>query len=164
MGSDDDSDDVQLDQSMHMDDSDGEGADVPDVPLVPMPASSGISELREKLYAKMAALRRGNRTDEGEAGSRDELLEERRRQRAEMRERRRKETREKIKREQEAKAKKGKEKDLQKTKGPQTKVRLYHSVPLCPEAFIIFALDSASRPRPTVRIKLEAAASRLRQR
>lgn len=124
MESDDDSDDMHLDQSMNVDsDSDDEAVTVPDVPLVPMPASGGISELREKLHAKMAALRRGNRPD-GEAGSRDELLEERRRQRAEMRERRRKETREKIKREQEAKAKKGKDKDQQRVKGPQTKTQL----------------------------------------
>ena len=37
-----------------------------------------------------------------EAGSRDELIEERRRQRAALREKRRKETKEKIKRESEA--------------------------------------------------------------
>ena len=83
MDSDDDSDDMHLDQSMNVDDSDDEGAEVPDVPLVPMPATGGISELREKLHAKMAALRRGKRSEGGEAGSRDELLEERRRQRAE---------------------------------------------------------------------------------
>ncbi|GJE86390.1 RRP14 and SURF6 domain-containing protein [Phanerochaete sordida] len=123
--SDDDSDDMQLDQSIAVDeDSDDEGAEVADVPLIPMPASGGISELRDKLHAKMASLRRGNRWG-GEAGSRDELLEERRRQRAEMRERRRKETREKIKREQEAKAKKGKQQDQQqRVKGPQTKTQL----------------------------------------
>lgn len=87
-----------------------------------MPASGGIQELRQKLHARMASLRRGNWGTYGEAGSRDELLEERRRQRAEMRERRRKETRGKIKREEEARGKKSKDKEQQRTKGPLTKV------------------------------------------
>lgn len=124
----DDSDDVQLDETMDVDASDDEGASgVPDVPLVPMPKSGGIKELREKLHAKMAALRRGGRyaADGEEAGSRDELLEERRRQRAAMRERRRKETKEKIRAQEEAKGKKGKEKE--RAKGPTTKVSLVES-------------------------------------
>lgn len=110
---------------MDVDDSDDEGAPVPDIPLVPMPASGGIQELREKLHAKMASLRRGGpRYAEGEAGSRDELLEERRQQRAQMRERRRKETKEKIRQQEEARGKKGKEKEQQqRAKGPTTKVR-----------------------------------------
>ena len=114
-----------MDESMKVDDSDDEGAEVSDVPLVPMPASGGIQELRDKLHARMAALRRGGRRyADGEAGSRDELLEERRQQRAQMRERRRKETKEKIKREEEARGKKNKDKEQQqRTKGPQTKVR-----------------------------------------
>lgn len=163
MGSDDDSDDMQLDQSVNVDDSDDEGAVVPDIPLVPMPASGGIRELREKLHAKMVALRRGYRL-EGEAGSRDELLEERRRQRADMRERRRKETREKIKREQEAKTKKGKEKDQQRLKGPQTKVCLVASLSLYTEILTTYPADTTACSRSTVWIKLEAAATRLRQR
>ncbi|KIP09932.1 hypothetical protein PHLGIDRAFT_288687 [Phlebiopsis gigantea 11061_1 CR5-6] len=124
--SDDDSDGIQMDESMNVDDSDDGGAEVPDVPLVPMPASGGIQELRDKLHARMAALRRGGRRYAyGEAGNRDELLEERREQRAQMRERRRKETKEKIKREEEARGKKNKDKEQQqRTKGPQTKTQL----------------------------------------
>ena len=82
-----------------------------------MPPSIGISALREKLHARMAALRRGSGKRDGdgeEAGDRDTLLEERRKQRAAMRERRRKETKEKIRKEEEAKlkgGKKGKEKN-----------------------------------------------------
>ncbi|OBZ76061.1 Ribosomal RNA-processing protein 14 [Grifola frondosa] len=66
------------------------------------------------------------RTANAEPGSRDELLEERRRQRGAMRERRRKETKEKIKREEEMRGKgKGKEKDKSKdNKGPHTKTQL----------------------------------------
>lgn len=94
--------------------------------LVPMPQSGGIQELREKLHARMAALRRGGggahaRPGDGEAGSRDELIEERRRHRATLRENRRKETREKKKREEAAKGKKAKEKE--RNQGPTTKVR-----------------------------------------
>lgn len=62
----------------------------------------------------------------GEPGDKDELLEERRQQRAAMRERRRKETKEKIRRQEEAKNKGGKEKkDAKdsKTQGNITKVR-----------------------------------------
>ncbi|KAF5372578.1 hypothetical protein D9758_005128 [Tetrapyrgos nigripes] len=80
--------------------------------LVPMPSTSDISILREKLHAKMLSLRRGGKAaNNGEAGDRDELLEERRRQRAVLRERRRKETKEKKKREEEMKGKKTKEKE-----------------------------------------------------
>lgn len=97
--------------------------------FVPLPASDGIQALRDKLHARMSALRRGGSryhgTTDGEAGSRDELLEERRRQRAVMRERRRKETKEKIRRETEERGKKGKEKE--RDKGQQTKVRSYSS-------------------------------------
>ena len=78
-----------------------------------MPQSGGIQELRDKLHARMTALRRGNRGSTGgdgeEAASRDELIEQRRRQRAELREKRRKETKEKIKREKEARGKQNKE-------------------------------------------------------
>jgi len=82
--------------------------------ITPMPTSGGIESLREKLHARMAALRRGGgamHTNGTEPHDRDGLLEERRRQRAAMRERRRKETKEKIRRAEEMKGKKGKEKD-----------------------------------------------------
>jgi len=109
-----------------------------DTNIVPMPESGGIVALREKLHARMAALRRGggrfghnsNNVQggaTGQAGDRDELLEERRRQRAAMREKRRKETKEKIRREEEAKGKKGRDKAKEKDrrdKGQQTKTQL----------------------------------------
>ena len=75
------------------DDQDDEGGDTE---ILPMPISGGIGSLREKLHARMSQLRRRA----GEAGDKDDLLEERRRQRGAMRERRRKETREKIRREE----------------------------------------------------------------
>ena len=107
-----------------------------------MPQSLGINALREKLHARMAALRRGagrqgnEDGDGGEAGDRDTLLEERRKQRAAMRERRRKETKEKIKKEEEGKGKgskkeKGKEKDM-KAQGHITKVRRTYYSFTCP--------------------------------
>lgn len=129
-GSDDDAMDVDAPLDLqHSDDeaSDSDGAVAEAQPMVPMPESGGIQALREKLHARMAALRRGGRTEGGgEMGSKDELLEERRRQRAAMRERRRKETKEKIKREEEMKGKKGKDKEKEKArdKGSQAKVRL----------------------------------------
>ncbi|KAF8635000.1 hypothetical protein AX15_000613 [Amanita polypyramis BW_CC] len=89
--------------------------------IVPMPESGGIENLRKKLHARMDELKKRNKTPRGEAGDRDELLEERRRQRAVMRERRRKETKEKIKKEAEIKGKK-KQKDA--SKGSQTKTQL----------------------------------------
>lgn len=108
------------DVDMGEDGGEGEGQNVQ-----PMPMSGGIQDLRDRLHARMAALRRGGRGggfNNWEAGSRDDLIEERRRQRATLRENRRKETREKIKKEAEAKGKKGsKEKD--RTAGPTTKVR-----------------------------------------
>ena len=117
---------------MNVDEDEDEQQAISDIPLVPMPASGGIQELREKLHARMAALRRGGSRDvDGTAGGRDELIEERRRHRAEMRERRRKETREKIRREEEAKTKRNKDKEQQqRTKGPQTKVCTF-MVSLC---------------------------------
>ncbi|KZT65208.1 hypothetical protein DAEQUDRAFT_677242 [Daedalea quercina L-15889] len=118
-------------------DSDGMDVDVPmdlpedagpssaEQPMVPMSESGGIEALREKLHARMAQLRRGPKVGgDGEAGSRDELLEERRKQRAAMRERRRKETKEKIRREEEMKGKKAKDKDQSRDKGPSPKTQL----------------------------------------
>lgn len=134
----DDESDSPNDEPMTEDDLDDEdeGAGEPmdeDGAPVPMPESGGIQALRDKLHARMAQLR--NKGKEGWAdsgyggklGGRDELLEERRQQRAAMRERRRKETREKIEREKERKGKgkadKGKAKEQEKQKGSQTKVR-----------------------------------------
>lgn len=113
--------------------------DAPSSPdkIIPMPVSGGIESLREKLHARMVALRRGsgpyysyghreNSVTGNEASGRDGLLEERRNQRAALRERRRKETREKIRREKEARGKKGKDKERgqqQKTQGKLAKVR-----------------------------------------
>ncbi|KAK2466574.1 hypothetical protein APHAL10511_001436 [Amanita phalloides] len=88
--------------------------------IMPMPEPGGIEELRNKLHARIAEL--GKKGNKGEAADRDELLEERRRQRAAMRERRRKETKEKIRREAEAKGKKGKGKEV--IKGTKFKVPL----------------------------------------
>ncbi|KAH8097094.1 surfeit locus protein 6-domain-containing protein [Cristinia sonorae] len=120
-----DDDDNNNDSSSEGDGEDGEDMDkeLDGTTLVPMPRSGGIQELRQKLHAKMASLRRGGGGYSGEAGSRDELIEERRRQRAAMRERRRKETKEKIKRQEEAKGKKGKEKD-ERVRGNPAKTQL----------------------------------------
>ncbi|KAL0566569.1 hypothetical protein V5O48_015445, partial [Marasmius crinis-equi] len=113
--SDSDEEDAGMDVDIRMDDDseddedeDDEGTSmaVDDVPLVPMGSSGGIQDLKDKLHAKIQSLRRGNRPPNGEPGDRDELLEERRRQRAAMRERRRKETKEKKRREEEMKTKK----------------------------------------------------------
>lgn len=130
---------------------DGEVMDVDAAP-VPMPASGGIQALRDKLHARMAQLRNRGRGygggDWGEAGGRDELLEERRQQRAAMRERRRKETKEKIKREEERKGKgKGKEKEKQQQqKGPQTKVCRYPSLCVARSALLTVIPDTDSAP------------------
>lgn len=136
--SDADESDSSNDEIMTEDDDDDEAGEPmvqdEDGAPVPMPESGGIQALRDKLHARMAQLR--NKGKEGWAdsgyggklGGRDELLEERRQQRAAMRERRRKETREKIEREKERKGKgkgdKGKAKEQEKQKGTQTKVRV----------------------------------------
>ena len=113
------------------DDDDGDAMDVDglngsedDDEMVPMPQAESIAVLKDKLHARIAALRRpGAQNDE--PGDRDELLEERRKQRAALREKRRKETRERRKAEAESKKDKGKakekEKDL-KSKPVSTKV------------------------------------------
>ncbi|OSX58377.1 hypothetical protein POSPLADRAFT_1185227 [Postia placenta MAD-698-R-SB12] len=128
-----DDDSVDLDMAVEMDEDDSDvdidvakSQPVAEKPLVPMPESGGIQALREKLHARMAQLKRGGRWQAGggEAGSRDELLDERRRQRAAMRERRRKETKEKIRREEEMKGKRGKDKEREKAKGSLTKTQL----------------------------------------
>lgn len=91
---------MDLDNDMSM--------DIDDMRLRPMPSSSGIIQLKEKLHSKIAQLR--NRSG-GEAGTKDELLEERRRQRATLRENRRKETRERRRAEKARSESKGKDKD-----------------------------------------------------
>ncbi|KAH9064512.1 surfeit locus protein 6-domain-containing protein [Lactarius vividus] len=104
---------ISSELDFHMDDNDPE--DDP-ASIVPLPQSESIETLRAKLHAKVEAMRikkRGN----GEGNSKDELLEERRLQRAAMRERRRKETKEKIRKEKE---RKGKSKDT----APPTKSQL----------------------------------------
>lgn len=109
-----------------------------DVEMQPMAVSGGIEALREKLHSKMAKLRRGGErapnpwAREGDKDKdKDDLLDERRRQRAAMRERRRKETREKIRREEELKTK-GKKKEKEKMdgrdKGNVTKVRILNNL------------------------------------
>jgi hypothetical protein len=91
--------------------------------FVPMPTQGAVSSLRQKMQDKIASFRnRGS-----EPGSRDELLEERRQQRAAMRERRRKETRERIRKEQEArkgKEKQAEEKNQARSKGAVNKTQL----------------------------------------
>lgn len=103
----------------------------------PMAPVGSIEALRAKLHARMEELRakkgpKSNRqfsvqTGSSPASSKDDLLEERRLQRAAMRERRRKETKEKKRREEEERAKKGKGKERERqsaTSGPQTKNQL----------------------------------------
>ena len=123
--------DVTMDVDIDLQDETNDDGVEEDVQgITPIPASGGIEALREKLHARMAALRRGAGTanmNGTEPHDRDELLEERRRQRAAMRERRRKETKEKIKRAEELKGKKGKDKDKRENrdKGNLTKVRQF---------------------------------------
>lgn len=127
----DSNDDLAMDVDVDLhDESDDKHAKEAITEIIPMP-SEGIESLREKLHARMAALRRrgaSTNANRGEPHDRDELLEERRRQRAAMRERRRKETKEKIRREEEMKGKKskGKEQDKRETrdKGNSTKTQL----------------------------------------
>ncbi|TFK22432.1 SURF6-domain-containing protein [Coprinopsis marcescibilis] len=104
---------VQFDNDNDSEDDDDnvdENNDEDDDDLVPMPsAEGGIAVLRQKLHDKIDRLRNRNRGTWYEASSKDELLEERRQQRAALRERRRKETRERLRRESELrKSKSGK--------------------------------------------------------
>jgi hypothetical protein len=122
--------------------------------ITPMPTSGGIESLREKLHARMAALRRGGiNTNGAEPHDRDELLEERRRQRAAMRERRRKETKEKIRRAEEMKGKKGKEKDKggNRDKSNLAKVWTLALVMLCTNKEM--SSDATNSPRRSSRSK-----------
>ncbi|KAF9495159.1 hypothetical protein BDN71DRAFT_1482766 [Pleurotus eryngii] len=129
---DEDDDAIHVDVDVDDEEEDREMMDIDlDEKIVPMPHSSGVSELREKLHARMEQLRLGRRGQTanwgGEPGDKDELLEERRQQRAAMRERRRKETKEKIRRQEEMKNKGSKEKkDAKdsKSQGNITKTQL----------------------------------------
>ncbi|KAF7365062.1 hypothetical protein MVEN_00377400 [Mycena venus] len=119
-GEDDMAMDVDVDLGGDSDGGDDQPGDDDMEDIVPMPESGGIEALREKLHARMAALRRGGgpRYDSAHGSpseDKDALLNERRLQRAAMRERRRKETKEKIRREEEMKGK-GKGKDKEKEK------------------------------------------------
>ncbi|KZV71228.1 hypothetical protein PENSPDRAFT_413348 [Peniophora sp. CONT] len=121
-----DSDSDAGDLSMVVDGDLGVDSDMDvDDDVVPMPQGESIEALREKLHAKMARMR-GRGRGGYDAASRDDLLEERRAQRAAMRERRRKETKEKIRLQKEKKGKgKGAEKDSkEQTKGATTKNQL----------------------------------------
>ncbi|KAG2757252.1 SURF6-domain-containing protein, partial [Suillus brevipes Sb2] len=122
LGSDSDADDDE-DDVMQVDDVDLSDSAVaaPLDPLVPMAKPESIASLRDKLHLRMAALRRGGQGG-GEPGDKDELLEERRKQRAALREKRRKETKERRKAETEGK--KGGKKEKETTKGLPVKNQL----------------------------------------
>jgi hypothetical protein len=86
---------------------------------IPMAPPTSITQLREKLHARIASLKQGGPREP--TGGRDELLEERRRQRAALRAKRRKEKKERMRKEKE----KGvKEKPKEKDKGHQVKVKV----------------------------------------
>ncbi|KAG1882293.1 surfeit locus protein 6-domain-containing protein [Suillus fuscotomentosus] len=104
--------------------------------IVPMAKPESIAALRDKLHLRMAALRRGGQGG-GEPGDKDELLEERRKQRAALREKRRKETKERRK--AEAEGKKGSKKEV--TKGLPVKNQL-----LVPDLPVASKGTAASRP------------------
>ncbi|KAI0252739.1 surfeit locus protein 6-domain-containing protein [Lactifluus subvellereus] len=89
-------------------------------PVVPLSRPESIETLRAKLHAKIDAMR-SKKLGGGEGSSKDELLEERRLQRAALRERRRKETKAKIKREKESR---GKSKEKPRETAPPTKTQL----------------------------------------
>jgi hypothetical protein len=90
-------------QDVHMQDPES-NSEADAAPVVPLSRPESIETLRAKLHAKTNAMR-SKKQGGGEGHSKDELLEERRLQRAAMRERRRKETKAKIKREKEGRGK-----------------------------------------------------------
>lgn len=105
-----DEDEEERDDAMQLDGDEEESRAANEetpVEMVPMRPTESVTVLKEKLHARMAALRQGGG---GEPGNKDELLEERRKQRATLREKRRKETKERKRAEKE-KAK-GKKKDV----------------------------------------------------
>jgi hypothetical protein len=93
---------------------------------IPMQSSGSITELRERLHSRMAALRRGRGgnglRDDGEPDSKDALLEERRLKRAGLRENRRQNLKEK-KKEEEARRSKGKDKAVSHGKSAKVSYR-----------------------------------------
>lgn len=111
------------DDAMDVDDPDDDDDDG----MVPMPQPGSIAVLKDRLHARIAALGRPG-AQNNEPGDRDELLEERRKQRAALREKRRKDTRERIKAETEGKKDSGKAKEKvkdgdSKSRPVSTKVR-----------------------------------------
>ncbi|KAI5994159.1 surfeit locus protein 6-domain-containing protein [Pisolithus albus] len=100
---------TENDDAMQLDDAGEQPSTSTEKPteMVPMRPAESVTVLREKLHARMAALRQGGG---GEPSSRDALLEERRKQRAILREKRRNETKERKKAEKEKS--KGKKKDV----------------------------------------------------
>ncbi|KAJ2924093.1 hypothetical protein H1R20_g12998, partial [Candolleomyces eurysporus] len=128
-------DDSGSDGDMDVDFDQGDDEDAPqeEEEFIPMPsAEGGFASLRQKLHDKIANLRNRHSSLKGEPGSKDELLEERRQQRALLRERRRKETRERVRREAEARKKPEKEKN---EKGPaQIKGNVAKTQLLVPES------------------------------
>jgi hypothetical protein len=88
-----------------------------------MGTSGSISEIREKLHAKLASFKNGRKAED-EASSKDELLEMRR-HRASIREQRRKKTKEKKQKERQEK-KKGKGKNASGNTSKARKAPLVH--------------------------------------
>lgn len=117
--SDDADDDAMQVDDVNLNDTIATAAPDSEKPITPMAMPESIASLRDKLHLRMAALRRGGKAG-GEPGDKDELLEERRKQRAALREKRRKETKERRK--AEAEGKKGNKKDSS-AKGVPVKVR-----------------------------------------
>jgi hypothetical protein len=130
---DDSGSDGDMDVDVDFDQEDDEIAPQDDDEFIPMPsAEGGAASLRQKLHDKIANFRNRHSYSRGEPGSKDELLEERRQQRALLRERRRKETRERVRREAEARKKPAKEKN---EKGPpQVKGNVAKTQLLVPES------------------------------
>lgn len=115
--------------------------------MVPMPRTGSIAVLKEKLRARVATLRHSGAQND-EPGNRDELLEERRKQRAALREKRRKETKERKRVEAESKKDKGKSKEKEKDsrgKSASIKVRLLTLSVM----YLICFLESIARARIT---------------
>ncbi|KAI6041609.1 surfeit locus protein 6-domain-containing protein [Pisolithus marmoratus] len=102
-----DEDEGEADDAMQLDAAEEQPRAENEEEMVPMPRTESVTVLKEKLHARMAALRRGGGS---EPGNRDELLEERRKQRATLRDKRRKETKERKRAEKEKM--KGKKMDM----------------------------------------------------
>jgi len=131
-------DDLDLESTMSglIDESFGSGAEDREVhgdAPVPMGTSGSISEIREKLHAKIASFKKGRKAED-EASSKDELLEMRRR-RASLREQRRKNTKEKKQKERQEK-KKGKGKDASGNTSKVRKTFVVREKELIPNSFV----------------------------